>query len=85
MFSKSAQTKVSAGRPKILDTSVIIDGRILDLLPYGFHRRQNSYSDLCSPMSLGILRILLILLKETEAEEDLIYLTRIQNNWMFLS
>jgi len=36
MFSKSAQTKVSAGRPKILDTSVIIDGRILDLLHTGF-------------------------------------------------
>ena len=36
MFSKSAQAKVSAGRPKILDTSVIIDGRILDLLHTGF-------------------------------------------------
>ena len=36
MFSKSAQTKVSAGRPKTLDTSVIIDGRILDLLHTGF-------------------------------------------------
>lgn len=33
---KSSQTKVSAGRPKILDTSVIIDGRILDLLHTGF-------------------------------------------------
>ncbi|MCD8036211.1 MAG: TRAM domain-containing protein [Clostridiales bacterium] len=30
------QTKNVAGRPKILDTSVIIDGRILDLLRTGF-------------------------------------------------
>lgn len=36
MFSKSSQSKISAGRPKILDTSVIIDGRILDLLHTGF-------------------------------------------------
>lgn len=36
MFSKSSQAKISAGRPKILDTSVIIDGRILDLLHTGF-------------------------------------------------
>lgn len=33
---KNGQTKVLAGRPKILDTSVIIDGRILDLLHTGF-------------------------------------------------
>lgn len=36
MFSKLSQSKISAGRPKILDTSVIIDGRILDLLHTGF-------------------------------------------------
>ena len=33
---KNSQVKNSAGRPKILDTSVIIDGRILDLLHTGF-------------------------------------------------
>ena len=33
---KGSQTKTTAGRPKILDTSVIIDGRILDLLHTGF-------------------------------------------------
>lgn len=33
---KSNQSKNYSGRPKILDTSVIIDGRILDLLQTGF-------------------------------------------------
>lgn len=33
---KSNQSKSYSGRPKILDTSVIIDGRILDLLQTGF-------------------------------------------------
>jgi len=33
---RSPQPKNIAGRPKILDTSVIIDGRILDLLHTGF-------------------------------------------------
>ena len=33
---KSNQVKPAPGRPKILDTSVIIDGRILDLLHTGF-------------------------------------------------
>ena len=33
---KTNETTVSVGRPKILDTSVIIDGRILDLLHTGF-------------------------------------------------
>ncbi len=33
---KNGQGKNVAGRPKILDTSVIIDGRILDLLHTGF-------------------------------------------------
>lgn len=33
---KGEQSKISYGKPKILDTSVIIDGRILDLLQTGF-------------------------------------------------
>ncbi len=36
IVKSSGQTKNVAGRPKILDTSVIIDGRILDLLHTGF-------------------------------------------------